>query len=551
MKYVFASIALHRRVPPQFAQVSYEIPKGMELTIGQLVEVPFRKQLLPGIVVNMTTAAPKYKTRPITAAQAFCMPANSMRLAQWMARQYDSTLRNALDTIMPEQLWDIEGKRKRRSQPEVETKKEKIATTTEYEQLAQKCFETSKKEIIILEKKRLDRKMFYTALVDNLTSDEQALFLVPETDFIELLDVPFTRYHGELSDMQKAHVWRAVAAGMVPVVIGTRSSCLLPFPKLKYVVVDFEHSEHYKEQRNPSYDAREVVEKLGATIISISPAPRMSTWHTKIASRKAEVISWEDTVPKNRIEIIDMADERRKGVTGALSEIALESIARCLAHKEQVMVLVPRRGYAGALWCNTCNNVEHCPECKSLLTPHKNNRLRCHRCGYERDMLLLCTNCSNVTLKNIGIGTEKIELSLNKTFALSSILRVDKDTYIKQKMTINELQQKIEKADLIIGTQMLLKPFALPRLTLIIFASSDMLFTSSHFQAEEESLQIMQQLITAATNPLVIIQTLLPTHPVYASIQEHKLSDYYKKELSMRKILSLPPYPSALNGRKF
>lgn len=547
----YAVVLLHRRVPEQFAQVLYEIPEGMDVLKGQLVVVPFRKQLLTGIVADFTSNKPSYVTRTIERVCEFIVPKTTMDLASWLSKKHSTTLRNVLHLIIPSDIWEAPVKKisTRRLSPASLKKTQPVISNEEkseetYLHVANQCIDEKKNPTIILEKSRLDRVLLYKELSKKINADEQILFLVPETSYIELLELPFATYHGELKDRDKKNTWEAVAAGMVPICLGTRTAALLPFPNLKYIVLDYENSELYTEQRSPHYNVRDIAayyeKNFGTKVIYISSAPTLATWNNLIEKQKATAIPWEE---KNQtVHLVDMHDTWKKGLTGSLSDTALRLMATCMSRNEQVVVFVPRRGEAGALWCTHCGQVARCTKCNALLRPHKGEILACHKCGQNTETSINCGNCGNFSLKSVGIGTQKIESELNKIFELSVVMRVDKDAIEKENLGVIALNNKIQKADLIISTHILAKPFSLPRLKLVIFVSADSMLSGTSYDSEEKALQTILQISHLATDGDVVIQTLLPEHPVYKTIATNKLSYFYKKELFARKLLQLPPF---------
>ncbi len=565
---MFAEVILHRRVPSNFESFTYEVPAGVDVTPGHMVRVPFKTQMLSGIVRAVHANAPKYPTKAISEVVALMLPEPQRELAEWMATHYKTSIAKVMDFFVPEKGWPAAPKkrvRKKKNEGEEGAKirsesavSEETSTLLNSESptidsrvqgLVKELIdtETNNTPRLVLERAPLARAAFYTSLAAALPKDAQILLLFPEV-FSLLQGAPRhvgAPFHGELSENAKAHVWHGARDGSLRVIAGTRGALFLPFKKLGAIVLDTSHNDNYRERRAPYYHALDVARHMALTwnipLIVLDPTPTVETWH---AMQKGDYTLHEWNHAANQREkmpaIIDMAEERRKGNHGIFAPHVIEKIAAALAQNQQALFFVNRTGEANAVLCPDCNNVLRCEKCHAPLTLHLNSTLHCHRCKKKLPLPEACPHCGNVVFKNLGFGTERIEQELKKTFGKAKIVRLD--ARITAGPTATPLNDLLENADLIVGTQILDKPFNLPRIGLCVSLMPDPLLNFPHFRAEERALQILMRLKHLAHHGEFIIQTFLPEHRVYYGLTQEGLPFFYDEELTTRKNLHLPPF---------
>ena len=300
--------------------------------------------------------------------------------------------------------------------------------------------------------------------------------------------------------------------------------------------MDYEHNENYNEKRQPNYNAVEAAEHLAkiwnVPLIIISSTPRVETWH------KNKNITWDDKEKLTPITILDMADERRKGNFSVFAEKTTERIAANLAQDKQILLFINRKGESTATICTECGEVFKCEKCNGILTLHEENLLKCHKCKIQIEIPDNCYKCDSINLKSIGSGTEKIEKEISKIFSKAHVLRLDQETIAARKLD----EKTLNKADILIATQIIDKPLDLPRLKLSIALTPDFLLNMPDFRATERVFQILTHIRHLTQNGEMIIQTFLSEHKLFKNLQENRIEDFYEDELAARKMLNLPPF---------
>lgn len=545
---MFADIALHRRMPNQFDTFTYQIPAGFALREGQFVRVPFRKQILSGVVRKIHYEEPPYATKLIAETAPLLLTPTQLHLAEWMSAFYKCPFSKVIDLFVPEKVWPLQKSRSK--------KEKKILTegahvpslqnghTEVLKSFVQRLLKTPTKKLII-EEIPLPREAFYRHLITSLPPKTQTLFIFPELFHLKKFADDSPLFHGGLSEIKKSLIWHAVRQEKLQIMKGTRTALFLPFQKLSCVVVDFENSESYQEKRSPYYDALSVAEKLAEfwhiPLIAISGTPRVETWY-KSQNGEYETYQWGATSEKTKVSVIDMKNERRKGNCSLFAELSLQKIAAALSKNEQVLLFMNRKGEASALLCRDCGMVLRCEICSSPLTVHTGNTLHCHRCKAKKEMPRACVQCGNVNLKSLGAGTEMVEKEIKKIFAKASVIRLDREI-IGSKRNAGIDEKTLQKADIIVATQMIDKPLSLPRLSVSIAVMPDSFFHYPHFRAEERVFQLLHHMQNLTNvQGILLLQTFAPEHRLFEYIAQNRKADFYNDELSTRKSLSLPPF---------
>lgn len=551
---MFAEVALHRRVPSKFDVFTYSVPEGLSLQVGQIVQVPFRKQTLPAIVRRLHRETPAYPTRPVEMAMPTVLTDRQISLAFWMCEKYGVTFSKVIDFFVPEKIWNPAKRSAKNAEVEIqgslidEQKSFDFSPHPEYQtakDFAQKLLSSSGKTLLI-EKSRIPRAILFGCLIEMLQEGQQVLFLVPEIfaadQFAGCFSDSSAKFHSEMSETKKAEVWKSVKNGETNVIVGTRVALFLPFTNLSLIVLDSENSESYSEKRQPNYHALDVANRLAelnkAKLITMSPVPRVETWH-EMEAGKYEKMAWESAATKSRVNIIDIADERRKGNYGVFAEQTIEKIASTLTQNKQVLLFINRKGEAGALMCTDCGHVFRCANCTAPMTLHSEGGLKCHKCNLSQEIPLECSVCGNLKLKALGMGTERIEAEIKKVFEKARILRLDKEA-IKGSSKIS--LEELNKADVIVATKIIDKPLNLPRLKVVVAVLPDSILHSHDFRTEERVFGLLTHIKTLTNGGDFIIQTFMPGHRVFRYLGNGKIEDFYKEELATRKQLSLPPY---------
>ncbi|MBI4995052.1 primosomal protein N' [Candidatus Peregrinibacteria bacterium] len=546
---MFAEVILHRRIPAKFDSFTYEVPQDFALSEGQIVTVPFRKQRLSAIVRKLHNQKPHYKTKLIETAASLVLPPKQMEFAKWMSERYKSSFSKAIDLFVPEKIWNYELRINTNIRIANDTNNA-VQTKIPDPKLQKIIKELTRSSglKLLLEKTPLPREDFYNELIASAPKDSQTLFIFPEIFYAQKFGKGAEQFHSGLNEAKKAEVWENARKGFTKAIFGTRASLFLPFKNLSLIVVDYEHSESYNEKRQPNYNAVEVAQRLAQIwnipLIIISSTPRVETWYR---CRMSDVgcQTWKEREKPAPITILDMADERRKGNFSIFAEKTTQNIAAALAQNKQILLFINRKGEACATLCADCGEIFKCGKCSGILTLHKNNQLKCHRCKIQKQMPEKCEKCGGVKLKSIGSGTEKIEKEIQKIFGKAKILRLDKETAGAKKSAVKISDAKtLNKADILIATQIIDKPLDLPRLKLSIALTPDFLLNMPDFRAGERVFQLLTHIRHLTCNGEMIIQTFLPEHPLFKNLKENRIEDFYGDELKTREMLSLPPFNS-------
>jgi primosomal protein N' (replication factor Y) len=358
--------------------------------------------------------------------------------------------------------------------------------------------------------------------------------------------------NSSLSESEKADQWERARRGEIDVIIGPRSALFTPFSDLGVIVIDEEHEGSYKNESMPKYHTREVAEELArlkkACVVLGSATPSLDTYYK---AEKGEYRLYRlterltgGTLPD--VEIADLRQELRNGNRSILSEQLQSLLEDRLARKEQAILFLNRRGIAGFVSCRSCGTVIKCPHCEVSLSLHKNGRLVCHYCGYERPGVRECPECGSPYISGFRAGTEQIEEHLKMRFPGARVLRLDADTTSKKGSYDRILSAFANReADILVGTQMIVKGHDFPGVTLVGILLADLSLYAGDYRAAERTFQLLTQAAGRAgrgdTPGRVVIQTYQPENYAvgYAAAQDYE--GFYREEMRYRTLLMYPP----------
>ena len=358
--------------------------------------------------------------------------------------------------------------------------------------------------------------------------------------------------NSKMSDGERYDQYLRAKNGDIDIIVGPRSALFTPFDRLGLIIVDEEHEGSYKSSKTPRYHARDVAmhraKTEGAAIVLGSATPSLET--VKMAmEKKIEILMLTKraagAIPPE-IKVVDLRGELKKGNKSIISEELSALIKDRLSKKEQTILFINRRGYAGFVSCRSCGEAVKCPHCDVSLTFHKPDRLICHYCGYEEKMPQRCPKCSSPYIGTFGLGTEKVEEIVKKEFPTARVLRMDGDTTAGKHGTQKILDKfKNEEADILIGTQMIVKGHDFEKVTLVGILAADLSLYLGDFRAAETTYELLVQAAGRAGRGRyrgeVIIQTYNPEHYVIRSVEKGNYKEFYTKELRYRKVAEYPP----------
>lgn len=403
-----------------------------------------------------------------------------------------------------------------------------------------------------------------------LAAGNQVLYLVPEISLTTQLTDRLQRmfgdrlivYHSKFSDNERVDIWNKLLTTNEPyIILGARSSVFLPFAKLGLVIVDEEHESSYKQyDPAPRYNARDTSIMLatmhGASVLLGSATPSIETYYKGIKGKYGFVTLSEryTGVELPNVEVIDMKDQRkRKENKGSLSSPLMSLLKSTLSSGRQAIVFQNRRGFSPVVVCKDCGWTPKCLNCDVSLVYHKHsNMLRCHYCGYAKELPPLCPACGGNTIETYGYGTERIAEELHEEFRGYRVARMDLDT-TKNKDSHQEIIEEFadHQTDILVGTQMVSKGLDFAKVDLVGVINADTLLNFPDFRSNERAYNMLEQVAGRAGrkdgNGRVLIQTTQTGNPVLKYVVDHNYVAYYESEIIEREKYLYPPYSKIIN----
>ncbi len=401
----------------------------------------------------------------------------------------------------------------------------------------------------------------YLGIIEKIIKmGKQAIVLIPEIALTYQTLLRFYKRFGDrvsvmnssLSMGEKYDQMERARNGELDVIIGPRSALFTPFPNLGIIIIDEEHENSYKSESMPKYHARETAIKIaslkGASVVLGSATPSMDAYYRakrgeyKLYTLKERLTGGQ--LPK--VYTIDLREELKEGNRSIFSHKLKELIEMRLNSGEQTMLFINRRGYAGFISCRACGHVMKCPHCDVSLSEHRSGRLVCHYCGYEIIKPGKCPECGSKYLMGFRAGTEQIEEAVHKEFPGARTLRMDADS-TKSKDSYEKILSDFAdgRADILIGTQMIVKGHDFPNVTLVGILAADLSLNQNDYRAGERTFQLLTQAAGRAGRGSkageVVIQTYQPEHYsiVHAANQDYEA--FYAEESVYRELLQYPP----------
>lgn len=404
----------------------------------------------------------------------------------------------------------------------------------------------------------------YIQLIEEaLKLEKSSIMLVPEISLTpQTVDRFLSRFgedkiavlHSKLSAGERFDQWKKIERGQAKIVIGARSAIFAPVKDLGLIIIDEEHDESYKSENAPRYNAKEIAKYLAEEkqipLVLGSATPDMNTYHKAV---NGEIELLELTKRANQMElpevkIVDLRQELAHGNKSMISTELKAEIEENIKNKKQTILFLNRRGFSTFIMCRDCGYTAKCKNCNITLTYHlKENKLKCHYCGYEIRAITVCPECGSKNIRYFGTGTQKLEEQIKTLFPQASTIRMDMDTVTK-KNSHEEILNKFKKEgiDILIGTQMVVKGHDFPNVTLVGVIAADSSLNIDDYRAHERTFQTLTQVAGRAgrgkDKGKVIIQTYNPDAFCiqYAKKQDYKV--FYNTEIMLRKQLRYPPF---------
>ncbi|WP_022762629.1 replication restart helicase PriA [Butyrivibrio sp. AD3002] len=403
----------------------------------------------------------------------------------------------------------------------------------------------------------------YIKMIDEIIAREkQAIVLIPEIALTYQTLMRFYRHFGErvsvmnstLSPGEKYDQAKRAAEGDIDIIIGPRSALFTPFPNVGLIIIDEEHESTYKSETMPKYHARETAIELaklvpgGADVILGSATPSLETYYR---AKKGEYRLFElnrrltgGTLPD--VEIADLREELRSGNRSIFSRSLQERLQETLDNGHQAMLFINRRGLAGFVSCRSCGYVFKCPHCDVSMSEHRGGMLMCHYCGHTQPIQKICPECGSKYVSAFRAGTQQIEKEVLKFFPRARVLRMDADT-TRTKGSYEKILSAFaaEEADVLVGTQMIVKGHDFPNVTLVGILAADMSLNASDYRAGERTFQLLTQAAGRAGRGKVpgnvVIQSYQPDNYAIVSASKQDYKAFYEEEISYRELLRYPP----------
>lgn len=401
----------------------------------------------------------------------------------------------------------------------------------------------------------------YMKLIEKVVSEgKQVIVLIPE---IALTYQTVRRFYGwfgdkvsvlnsRLSQGERYDQFKRAKRGEIQIMVGPRSALFTPFSKLGLIIIDEEHEQTYKSENSPRYHARETAVQRasmeGARVVLGSATPSLESYTKAVSGEFALIkmnIRFEER-PLPKVSIVDLREELKAGNRSILSRDLKNAIEERLKAGEQSILFLNRRGYAGFVSCRSCGEVLKCPHCDVALSEHNNGKMICHYCGYQRPKVEACPVCGSPYIGGFKAGTQQIEQVLKKNFPGAAILRMDYDT-TRTKGSYEQILSSFaaHEADILVGTQMIVKGHDFPDVTLVGAVAADLSLNVSDYRCGERTFQLLTQAVGRSGRGNKTGEAIIQTyHPEHYSIQAAADQDYerfYQEEMSYRMLLDYPP----------
>lgn len=568
----------------------YRIPETLlgRLRIGMQVCVPFGSgnRSRKGYVVELSER-PDYdpeKIKTITGLVEGSVTADSrlIELAWWMKEQYGSTMNQALKTVLP-----VRRKVKARNNQVVQSLLGEQAISAGWEDKTQNekkirygrvLLNREQQAIVTNFKEQYDqgdrtpvlihgitgsgKTEVYMELIDHVLQEgRQVIVLIPEISLTYQTVMRFYRRFGEkicvmhsrLAAGERYDQFERARKGKTQVMIGARSALFTPFPDLGLILMDEEHEGAYKSETTPRYHAREVAEKLAgmhhAAFVMGSATPSLEAYTRALDGiyrlYRLGKRAVSGSIPASA-EVVDMRREMEEGNKSIFSRRLQQLMKDRLSRGEQIMLFMNRRGYSTFVSCRSCGQAVKCPHCDVTLTLHNRSRLVCHYCGYTVPLPKHCPECGSPYLAGFGTGTQKIQEMTQSLFPEARVLRMDLDTTAKKggHESILSAFSKGE-ADILIGTQMIVKGHDIPGVTLVGVLAADISLYAPDYRSAERTFELLVQAAGRAGRGekpgTALIQTYVPEHYSIQAAASQDYEAFYRQEMGYRRLMAYPP----------
>lgn len=410
----------------------------------------------------------------------------------------------------------------------------------------------------------------YMNLIEHVLSRrQQAIVLIPEIALtFQTVNRFYGRFgervsimHSRLSAGERYDQYERAKNGEIQIMIGPRSALFAPFSNLGLIVIDEEHETSYQSDTMPKYHAREVAmqrgKMLSASVVAGSATPSLEAYYYcqtgKFKLFPLKERAGNASLPS--VQIVDLREELKAKNYSVFSRALQEKMEACFQKKEQIMLFINRRGYAGFVSCRQCGEAIRCESCSVSLKPHeyhgKVSLLKCHYCGAQKPMPVVCPACGSRYIGTFGLGTQQVEEMVKKRFPQAKVLRMDADTTSGKEGHSRILQAFAKKeADVLVGTQMIVKGHDFPEVTLVGVLAADLSLNAGDYRAAERTFELLAQAAGRAGRAkkpgAVVFQTYQPEHYSITCAAAGDYENFYRQEIAVRQMLHYPPISNIL-----
>jgi primosomal protein N' (replication factor Y) len=548
---------------------------------GTRVMVPFGRREVLGYVIAADSAPATVEARPITSVldEAPILDDTALELARWMATRYCAPLGEVIRAMLPKGVRTARpgGRRRGPRITSAAVEAARAGTSGEAESPpsltdAQRAAAVPLLDAIAAGTHRRvllhgvtgsgKTEVYLVAIAAALAAGRQAIVMVPE---IALTPQTIRRFaarfpgriavlHSALTESERGQQWRRIRDGELDVVVGSRSAVFAPLPRLGVIVVDEEDAAAYKQDRIPRYHAVDTALERGrlqdVPVVLGSATPRVETYYLAHTGG-FELVALDERIsgrPLPPIEVVDLREELRAGNRSPLSLELDRALSACHEGGGQSILFLNRRGTATVVVCRNCGEAVSCDSCSVSLVYHAHRRrCDCHYCGASRPLPDTCPSCGSTAIRQLGMGTERLEAEVHERFPNLRLLRMDRDTTVTRDayFTIYDRFANHE-ADCLIGTQMVAKGWDLGNVRLVGIVNADVSLHFPDYRSGESTFSLLTQVAGRAGRgdepARVILQTYSPQHYAVRHATTHDYLSFAREEIRVRRALHFPPY---------
>lgn len=586
MKAIFLRVALDTPLDTFFDYRWVSAPEETNVSclpcIGQLVLVPFGRQEITGIIVDIveTTMVPADKLRDVIAVRDAlpALTAEWMALTKFAADYYQRPLGEVALPALPKNLKVAKTasldralkKLGKLSFPHDATPQAEPVLNSEQQAAVNTITQTREfSPYLLFGVTGSGKTEVYLQSAARILAESaigQILILVPEINLTPQFEARIrsrfpglllSTLHSGMAEGERLLNWLAAHQGQARIVLGTRLAMLASMPDLRLIIVDEEHDPSYKQQEGLRYSARDLAiwraHQLRIPVVLGSATPSLESWHGTQSGRYRLLELHERAVKDAVLPVVKIINLEREKPSEGLTPRLIASIRQRLEKGEQSLLFLNRRGYAPVLACDACGWISNCTRCTANLVLHKgDHRLRCHHCGLEQRIPRSCPTCGNIDLQPLGRGTQRMEETLASIFPEARVFRIDADsTRLKGSAAAAFERVHDGEVDILIGTQMVAKGHDFKRLTLVAALNPDAALFSQDYRASERLFAQLMQVSGRAGRTAqkeggsiseVLVQTRYPDHPLYHALMAHNYQSFATDLLQERQQAQLPPF---------